>query len=134
METIFDSEQIRAIQTDELSEIKGMTIEQIATRMDSMQKASAEIMLRYRKDAEEMHRRLRERSDSELEAIVQRVPEGVSGTAFRMAQQAKLNQSGYVVKESKRKPSAEDRLRAKFDAAAKSNPAIAAMLETLKAK
>ncbi len=131
MDTIFSSEQIKAIQTDELSMIQGMTIEEIATRLDGIQKASAELMLRHRKAAEEMHRRLSSKSNEELDMLIERVPEGVSSSAFR---NARHNQSGYVVKESKRKPSAEDRLRAKFDAAAKSNPAIAAMLETLKAK
>jgi hypothetical protein len=132
MDTIFDSETIRAIQTDELSSIQELSIVEISNRIDAYQKASRELMLRMNKASEEMHRRLSQKTNDELETLIERVPEGVSSTAYNRLHNTLLNRKGYVPKA--RAPKIEDRLVTKLNAAAKSNPAIQAMLDAFKAK
>jgi len=123
MYTIFSPEQIRAIQTDELSEIKDMTIEEIATRISGMQNQSREILLRMGKANEEVSRRLSSQSDEELERLIERVP---------MAESTLRNRQGYAPKP--KKPTFEDRVKAKAKQASRMDPAVRAMLEDLKAK
>jgi DNA-binding transcriptional MerR regulator len=123
MLTIFSPEQIRKIQTDELSEIKGMSCEEIAARIDGMQSDSREIMLRMNKSSEELHRRLAEKNSEELESLIERVPQ---------AESTLRNRQGYAPKP--KRPSFEDRVKANAKKASRLDPAVRAMLEELKAK
>lgn len=123
MLNIFSPEHIRAIQTDELSEIKGLTIEEIAARIENNQRTSREIMLRTNASSEELHRRLAEKNSDELEHLIERVPQ---------AESMLRNRQGYAPKP--KRPTFEDRVKANFKQAARKNPAYQAMLDELKAK
>ena len=123
MLTIFSPEHIRTIQTDELSAIKGLSCEEIATRIDKYQTASRELMLRMNRASEELHRRLSEKNNDELETLIERVPQ---------AESTLRNRQGYAPKP--KRATFEDRVKAKAKQASRLDPAVRAMLEDLKAK
>lgn len=123
MDTIFKSEEIARIQTDELSEISGLTLEEISERIDMFQRTSRELYLRIRTAAPILHERLSALNDAELNARIHKVPmASVESNARR------------VKRASVKKVSASELIQRKAEKLSRQNPEIAALLASLKVK
>ena len=122
IETFFTPEEMRAIQVDEQKQIKGMSIEEVSTRIAGMQKATREIALRMVISGKDLHTRLSQKDSPELEAIIERVPAASATLAMR----------GHNHKP--KKETFEQKVTRKADNMARKNPLMQQFLNELKAK
>lgn len=121
-DTIFSPEQIRSIQTDELSEIANLSLNEISARIQHYQVTSRELYLRMGKASEELSRRLREKNNEELEGLIEKVP---------AAERELVNRRGFPKPKA---PTAKEKTLAKAKAVAKENPLMAQLIAELKLK
>ena len=121
---IFSAEKIREIQTEELSAIKDMTIEQLSARVGHYQLATRDLSLRYVKANEELHRRLGEKNSDELEHLIERVP---------AAESTLRNRNGMPTLVKAKKPTFADKVQNNFKKEMRTNPEMRAFMESLKA-
>lgn len=122
---IFSAEKIREIQTEELSAIKDLTIEQLSTRIGGYQMATRDLALRYVKAHEELSRRLSEKNSEELENLIERVP---------MAESTLRNRGGMPNLVKAKKPTFADKVQNNFKKEMRTNPEMRAFMESLKAE
>lgn len=122
IDTFFTAEEMRAIQVDELKQIKGMSLEEVSTRIGGMQKATREIALRMLISSKDLHTRLSAKDSSELESIIERVPAASASLAMR----------GHNHKP--KKETFEQKVNRKADNMARKNPLMQQFLDELKAK
>ena len=121
-ETFFTAEEMRAIQVDEQKQIRGMSLEEISTRIAGMQKATREIALRMLVSGKDLHSRLQAKDSPELEHLIERVP----------AASAQLAMRGHNHKP--KKETFEQKVTRKADNMARKNPLMQQFLDELKAK
>lgn len=119
---IFDRDTVKAIQTDELTEIANLSIEELSNRVADYQRRSRELYLRSAAASQKLHERLSAVDSDELENIIERVP---------AAERHLVDRKGFV---KPKPPTAVEKRKATIKAEAKTNPAIAAMLKDLGAK
>ena len=120
---IFSAEKIREIQTEELSAIKELTLEQLSARIGNYQMATRDLALRYVKANEELHRRLSEKNSEELESMIERVP---------MAESTLRNRGGMPNVVKAKKPTFADKVQNNFKKEMRTNPEMRAFMESLK--
>lgn len=123
MDTIFSPEEIREIQTDELSAIENMTLEEIQNRIDTFQRKSRELYLRMQKSSAKLHERLAAVNDEELSKMVQKIP---------MASIEANNRR--VLANSTKRISKSEKLQRGVEKLSRQNPMIADFLNSLKKK
>lgn len=123
MDTIFEPEVIKRIQTDELEQIESLTLEQLQARIDEFQRLSRELYLRMQKSSAKLHERLSSVDDDELNAMIQKVP-----MASIEANARRLKNS------STKKKSAAEVMQAKVEKLSRNNPMVAEFLAGLKKK
>ncbi len=121
-DTIFDSETIRQIQTDELSAVSTLSIQELSQRIDTYQKVSRELYLRMGKASEELHKRLSEKNNEELDALIEKVPS---------AERILVSRRGFLKPKA---PTVKEKTVAKAKAEARHNPLMAQLLRELSAK
>ena len=121
-EHIFTAEKMKQIQTEELSAVKNLSINELAERIESIHNATREMAARLVAANAEMHVRLQSKGNDELEAIIEKVP----------AASAMLAMRGHNHKP--KKETFEQKVNRKADNMARKNPLMQQFLDELKAK
>jgi len=122
-DNIFSPERIREIQTEEMTAIKGMSIHELAARVEHIRTATRELALRLVKCNDELHSRLSSKDNPELESLIERVPAASATLAMRGHQNNKPKKETF---EDKVKRNLDNKIR-------KGDPAMKEFMESLKA-
>lgn len=122
VDTIFPPNIIRAIQIDEREMISDLSIEDLSNRVAEYQKTSRELFLRMQECSTELHKRLADKTNVELDGLVTKVPA------------AEMHLNNRRVGERAKKPTFAEKVQANAKKEMKSNPLMAEFLESLKAK
>ena len=115
---------IKRIQVEEASSIESMSLDELSTRIETIQRASRELHVREFVVRKKLSDRLHNLTDEEVNKYVKKVP--AAEGEFRTRQERKQEQNKGVRK-PKGRPKTEDRL----DALKLTNPAFQAFLDTL---